>query len=33
MQIVADLIEDNRETKIPLLELPRARVRRLKEQG
>ena len=32
MQIAAEMIEENRETKIALLELPRKTVRRLKEQ-
>jgi hypothetical protein len=31
MQLAAETIEENRETKIPLLELPRTTVRRLKE--
>jgi len=32
MRETAELVEDNLETKIPLLELPRTTVRRLREQ-
>ncbi len=32
MRIVAEMIEDNVEAKIPLLELPRTTVRRLKDR-
>ncbi len=32
MKLAAEMIEENRDTKIPLLELPRTTVRRLKEQ-
>ena len=33
MGSAAEMIDDNIETKVPLLELPRTTVRRLKEQS
>ena len=33
MRTVAEMIEDNLETKVPLLELPRTTVRKVKNPG